>query len=279
MIENLFLHFKTKDAFTAQLENISEDSIVFIQDSKEVYTHGQYYSCSVDLSVVDDEIKSFIVQELGQSTDKVPSQKLVEDTINTVIGMVSGLTTVVEGEKEKLEALTTKVTEIEDVIIPGINDTINSNKETVDNYTVNGHKISENPVLNKTDIGLDKVDNTADVNKPISTATQEALDELESSINDHIANKSNPHEVTKEQVGLGNVTNDAQVGLANVDNTSDMNKPISTATQEALDSINEQITLINGNSDTEGSFRSEDKKLSEELKKYISNILAWYEGD
>lgn len=40
MIENLFLHFKTKDAFTAQLENISEDSIVFIQDSKEVYTHG-----------------------------------------------------------------------------------------------------------------------------------------------------------------------------------------------------------------------------------------------
>lgn len=98
MIENLFLHFKTKDAFTAQLENISEDSIVFIYDFKEVYTHGQYYSCSVDLSVVDDEIKSFIVQELGQSTDKVPSQKLVEDTINTVIEMVSGLTTI---EKEK----------------------------------------------------------------------------------------------------------------------------------------------------------------------------------
>ena len=104
MIENLFLHFKTKDAFTAQLENISEDSIVFIQDSKEVYTHGQYYSCSVDLSVVDDEIKSFIVQELGQSTDKVPSQKLVEDTINTVIEMVSGLTTVVEGEKRKVRS-------------------------------------------------------------------------------------------------------------------------------------------------------------------------------
>ena len=434
MIENLFLHFKTKDAFTAQLENISEDSIVFIKDSKEVYTHGQYYSCSVDLSVVDDEIKSFIVQELGQSTDKVPSQKLVEDTINTVIGMVSGLTTVVEGEKEKLEALTTKVTEIEDVTIPGINNTINSNKETVDNYTVNGYKISKNPVLNKTDIGLDKVDNTADVDKPISTATQEALDELESSINDHIANKSNPHQVTKEQVGLGNVTNDAQVkrsemgvangvatlneegkvpvsqldgalahvfgiekavanqsalpedategekyyvidekkiferlssewdegttpkadtiynfrksdatgseertnilyrwdgadlveissslalgetsgtayegnkgkattdklnehvantenphnvtkaqvGLDKVDNTSDLEKPISTATQEALDSINEQITLINGTSDTEGSFRSEDKKLSEELKKYINDILAWYEGD
>jgi hypothetical protein len=39
----------------------------------------------------------------------------------------------------------------------------------------------------------------------------------------HIANTSNPHNVTKAQVGLGNV-----------DNTSDTNKPISTATQNAL---------------------------------------------
>ena len=39
----------------------------------------------------------------------------------------------------------------------------------------------------------------------------------------HIANKSNPHSVTKAQVGLGNV-----------DNTSDVNKPISSATQTAL---------------------------------------------
>ena len=39
----------------------------------------------------------------------------------------------------------------------------------------------------------------------------------------HIANTSNPHSVTKTQVGLGNV-----------DNTSDLNKPISNATQTAL---------------------------------------------
>lgn len=43
-------------------------------------------------------------------------------------------------------------------------------------------------------------------------------------VNNHIANTSNPHSVTKAQVGLGNV-----------DNTSDLNKPISTATQSALD--------------------------------------------
>ena len=42
-------------------------------------------------------------------------------------------------------------------------------------------------------------------------------------ISTHATNKSNPHGVTKEQVGLGNV-----------DNTSDLDKPISTATQNAL---------------------------------------------
>lgn len=42
-------------------------------------------------------------------------------------------------------------------------------------------------------------------------------------IDSHISNTSNPHSVTK-----------TQVGLSNVDNTSDVNKPISTATQNAL---------------------------------------------
>ena len=41
---------------------------------------------------------------------------------------------------------------------------------------------------------------------------------------EHIIDKKNPHEVTKAQIGLGDV-----------DNTSDMEKPISTLTQEALD--------------------------------------------
>ena len=44
-----------------------------------------------------------------------------------------------------------------------------------------------------------------------------------SALTDHTGNKSNPHGVTKAQVGLGNV-----------DNTSDANKPISTAVQTAL---------------------------------------------
>lgn len=46
---------------------------------------------------------------------------------------------------------------------------------------------------------------------------------LETKVNNHIANKSNPHAVTRTQVGLGNVNN-----------TSDANKPVSTAQATAI---------------------------------------------
>ena len=57
----------------------------------------------------------------------------------------------------------------------------------------------------------------------VSSDTQ-SLDEIEYDLTTHINDKDNPHEVTKAQVGLGNC-----------DNTSDLDKPISTATQTALD--------------------------------------------
>lgn len=52
------------------------------------------------------------------------------------------------------------------------------------------------------------------------------LDEL----TNHVTDYTNPHKVTAEQIGLGSV-----------DNTSDADKPISTATQEALDTIGNDL--------------------------------------
>jgi hypothetical protein len=99
--------------------------------------------------------------------------------------------------------------------------------------------------LGKGDVGLGNVDNTSDASKPISTATQNALNlkrdnaglgdivthavaEFATAVQggkadtavqpatlaSHTGNTSNPHSVTKTQVGLDNVTNDAQVTLA-----------------------------------------------------------------
>ena len=44
-----------------------------------------------------------------------------------------------------------------------------------------------------------------------SYASESVVEGLSSSVSGHIANKSNPHEVTKTQVGLGNVTNNKQI--------------------------------------------------------------------
>lgn len=66
-----------------------------------------------------------------------------------------------------------------------------------------------------------------------------------SNIQTHISSTANPHSVTKAQVGLGNV-----------DNTSDVNKPISTATQTALNGKVDKNTAITGATKTKITYDS-----------------------
>lgn len=73
----------------------------------------------------------------------------------------------------------------------------------------------------RTNLGLGNVDNTTDANKPVSTATQTALNLK--------ANLAGPT-FTGTVAGITK----AMVGLGNVDNTTDAAKPVSTATQTAL---------------------------------------------
>lgn len=81
--------------------------------------------------------------------------------------------------------------------------------------------------LTKTNVGLGSVDNTADTAKPVSTAQQTALN-LKANLNGPTFTGT---------VTLPSTTNGltkSNVGLSNVDNTTDAAKPISTATQTAL---------------------------------------------
>ena len=125
----------------------------------------------------------------------------------------------IEGNEGKtyedyLESMNTDITDIEN---------IKSDVEELQNHVSNKSNPHE---VTKDQIGLENVDNTSDADKPISTATQTALNEKAnaSDLTSHTSDIDNPHQVTKEQVGLGNV-----------DNTSDADKPISDATQTALD--------------------------------------------
>ena len=60
-----------------------------------------------------------------------------------------------------------------------------------------------------------------------------SISDVDGKIDNHISNTSNPHEVTKAQVGLGNA-----------DNTSDADKPVSTAQQTALDGKVDKLTTL-----------------------------------
>lgn len=82
--------------------------------------------------------------------------------------------------------------------------------------------------LDKAAVGLSLVDNTADNAKPVSSLQQTALNAKEGTITAG----------TNGQYWRGDKTfqtlDKIAVGLANVDNTSDVSKPVSAATQTAL---------------------------------------------
>jgi hypothetical protein len=86
--------------------------------------------------------------------------------------------------------------------------------------------------IDKTMVGLGNVDNTTDAGKPVSTATQTALDLKLAS-----ATAASTYAPIASPTFTGTVSGitKTMVGLANVDNTTDANKPVSTATQTALD--------------------------------------------
>jgi hypothetical protein len=102
--------------------------------------------------------------------------------------------------------------------------------------------------ISKTMVGLGNVDNTTDLAKPVSTATQTAID-AKLNITDTTAmllpyaKQSATLTALAEKAPLASPTftgtvsgiSKTMVGLGNVDNTTDLAKPVSSATQTAID--------------------------------------------
>lgn len=101
-----------------------------------------------------------------------------------------------------------------------------TNSDSEDSHTINAATTSQAGLMSSSDkTKLDGLKYQAGITSDINA--------VQTNLETHINNKSNPHEVTKDQVGLGNV-----------DNTSDANKPISNATQTAL---NGKFSATDGN--------------------------------
>ncbi len=128
---------------------------------------------------------------------------------------------------QRYKFTTTLSIDVSDLSEPNL--TVRASPNTSTNFDVRNVKLEKgNKATDWTPAPEDQVSDwlTTDVNslsfiKNKPTLLSQFTDNI--GVATHIANKANPHSVTKAQVGLGNV-----------DNTSDLNKPISTATQTAL---------------------------------------------
>lgn len=130
----------------------------------------------------------------------------------------------------------------------------------------------------KYNLGLNLVDNTRDADKEVSGPQQESLDtKVDKEVGrglstydfddtykdkiDGIEEGAEVNVVTSVSGKQGDVTlTKTDVGLGNVDNTSDLNKPVSTATQNALD--NKVDKVVGKGLSTEDYTTTEKNKLA-----------------
>lgn len=95
--------------------------------------------------------------------------------------------------------------------------------------------ITQSNLITAADINLGNVNNTSDVNKPISTLQQSALNTKQNLL---VSGTNIKSVAGRSVLGSGNFSlAKGDIGLENVDNTSDVNKPISTPVQNALANI------------------------------------------
>lgn len=206
-----------------QLDNQRED-----RNIKEEYPLGQL-GVFARLEGSTEEILFTIVQYAGDTLPVIPAP-VTPTLLNFGFYIAIATTETVSIEMEFTGIVTAKQFDDYKLVT---DETLNTLNEHTKN-TENPHKVTAQQV------GLGNVPNVTTDNQTPTFTQSSTLSEINSGeklstlfgkikkaivdLISHLANTSNPHSVTKSQVGLGNV-----------DDTSDADKPISTATKTALD--------------------------------------------
>ena len=179
--------YKDSEAYKTTL-SWTNDQGVSNPDPVDIY-EGRIYDVLLNgTSIVNERVASFTLGTMSQ-----------EDKNDYVL----------------LSAYNDKINELENA-----DQTLQNNIDSEENRASNVEGNLSNLVTN------DKTNLVSAINE-VHNNTNDVSDDLST----HIADTNNPHQVTKVQVGLGNV-----------DNTSDLDKPISTATQTALDGKVDKVT-------------------------------------
>ena len=148
---------------------------------------------------------------------------------------------------------------------------INSNKTTIDNYTVNGIKISTNPVVtgaNTKVTGYSKPTTTGAI--AATDSINGALGKLEKKLDDEVTNRTNAvsnltntvnnNKTTIDNYTVGGIKISANPKVANGTNTT-----VSTANSTITWSLNSTISLTRVNASS-GFYQTSDKRLKSDIK-------------
>lgn len=183
---------------------INQDKITISRDNSDN---------SVAVKNDDDSLAKIKVSEVILNNEKISEtyakkQELIDglgDKVDKVTGKGLSANDYTNEDKEKLGN-----------IEPG------AQKNTITGVKGDNESIyrTGNVNITKENIGLSNVDNTSDIDKPVSTAQATAIAEAkkagtdaQGSIDSHAANVNNPHNVTAKQLGLDNVVNESKATM------------------------------------------------------------------
>lgn len=130
--------------------------------------------------------------------------------------------------------------------------------------------------LNKNDVGLSNVNNTADADKPISTATQQAIDAITQTIQNNLATKSELNNVITQLQDYVK-TQDYQTKINEIEERlngveSVTPEVVNQLIAAALTPINDQLnTILQQNFITQATFNLQIAQLRDELTQEINS--------
>lgn len=86
---NNFIYAKSKAMFEERFAQVPEDAIAFIEDTKEIWTHGTYFDCSsLDPNIIPNMQTE--IDELKMTIDSVATQEDVEVLATNIFSSYSG---------------------------------------------------------------------------------------------------------------------------------------------------------------------------------------------
>ena len=204
MATKKFVYIKLKSTFTEDLQTQYDKSIVFIEDTNEIFTHGVFFGLNSTYKGKIDSLESAMaaLKCFASVSDGVNTAQAQSTTGILKFTASNGMTVVVGAE-----GVTLKGTDVQE-------STTNGNIKVVGPAgakEVKVHGLGSAAFVGTetfaTPASVSAVDEKTDTAQAAAEAAQGAAETAQSAIDAHKGAKNNPHAVTKDQVGLGKVEN------------------------------------------------------------------------